>query len=204
MVPSAEEYKSWIEKYINNHDTREINFQYDVVKRLLERIFPEYDIVSVDTKGCNTENHNYYAYSGKYVDEMGREKPTTPDLLVCKNWDWYNVENDTITYIATVEVKSPYSSEAIYKKEREEYPFRWKTKIETHLSAQRIQKVIFTDTFKWEFYENSFQEADSIELVNRKKAGKGYTFEWKEDAAKQFEKLLDRLKGFLKVRCDDL
>lgn len=110
-------YQGWIQKYINNHDTREINFQNDVVKRLLEQLYPLYDIVCVDTKGGNSKLHDYYMYSGLYIDSKdGKKKPTTPDLLICKDWDWYNKDNDNIIYIATVEVKSPCSREAIYKK----------------------------------------------------------------------------------------
>ena len=55
-------YQGWIQKYINNHDTREINFQNDVVKRLLEQLYPLYDIVCVDTKGGNSKLHDYYMY----------------------------------------------------------------------------------------------------------------------------------------------
>ena len=43
---SFEEYKNWINKYINNHDTREINFQNDVLKRLLEKLFSQITIAS--------------------------------------------------------------------------------------------------------------------------------------------------------------
>lgn len=190
-------YKNWIQKYINNHDTREINFQNDVVKRLLENMFIDYDIVSVDTKGSESKKHDYYKYSGKYTDKKGREKPTTPDLLICKNWDWYNVNNNNILYIATVEVKSPYGSEAIYKKDFSDYCNSWKTKITTHLSAEKINVVIFTDTFKWEVYKDFYKKPEKVELVNRIRKGKGYTFEWREDAEEQFKKLLELIRKYL-------
>lgn len=193
------QYKNWINKYINNHDTREINFQNDVVKRLLENMFHDYDIVSVDTKGSGSKNHDYYTYSGEYTDECGRKKPTTPDLLICKNWDWYNINNDNIKYIATIEVKSPCGSEAIYKKDFYEYNDSWKNKIDRHLSAKKIKKVIFTDTLKWEFYEYGKNEPEIIMLVNRVPYGRGYSYTWCDDADFKFAELVNKLENFLTI-----
>lgn len=191
-------YQNWIQKYINNHDTREINFQNDVVKRLLENLYPSYDIVCVDTKGCDSETHDYYKYSGSYIDPKdNKKKPTTPDLLICKNWDWYNKNNDKIIYLATVEVKSPYGAEAIYKKDFENYYEGWKLKISRHLSAEEVNVVIFTDTFKWDFFVEHYSEPETIELVNRKRIGRGYSYEWRDDAAEQFCKLKDALNKYI-------
>lgn len=196
---SFEEYKNWINKYINNHDTREINFQNDVVKRLLEKLFSEYDIVSVDTKCCESKRHNYYAYSGEYIDAKNKAKPTTPDLLVCQNWDWYNTDNNNIKYISTIEVKSPYSTQAIYKKTVDEYSYELKTKIKRHLSAEKISRVILTDTLSWVFFDGMYDVSDTISLVNRIAKGRGYTYEWRRDAENIFkDNLINKLVKFLK------
>ena len=88
------EYKKWINKYVQNNDTREINFQNDVIKRLIEKLFPMYDVVNVGTKGSNTGKHDYNHYSGTYIDDRGCQKPTTPDILIARNWNWYNIEYD--------------------------------------------------------------------------------------------------------------
>lgn len=192
MKLTIEEYKTWIDKYINNHDTREINFQNDIVKRMLEMLFLSHDIICVDTKGCDSKKHDYYAYSGKFEN-----KATTPDLLVCKNWDWFNKDNTNIEYIATIEVKSPYGSQAIYKKDKKDYPESWKEKITRHLSADKIKKVIFTDTLKWDFFENDYEKVHTIELVSRVQKGRGYIYEWRVDAGTQFQKLLEKLEDFL-------
>lgn len=197
MNVNFEEYRSWIQKYIKNNDTREINFQNDVVKRLLEKLYPDYDVICVDTKGCDSKRHDYYAYSGSYKDDKGKKKPATPDLLICQNWDWYNKDNNNITYIATVEVKSPYGSEAIYKKEFKDYFPHSRTQIEQHLAAKKINKVIYTDTLKWEFYEKTLDSHKDIMLVDRIRKGRGYTFMWKKDAEKEFQNLLEELKRFL-------
>lgn len=200
MNVKAQEYKSWIEKFVNCNDNREINYQNDVVKRLLEKLFEEYDIVYVDKKGPCSKRHDYYAYSGMYGDVLKgeNEKPTTPDLLVCKDWSWYNKNNESIKYIATVEVKSPFL-EAIYKMEKQEYPERVKIKVEQHLAATKIKKVIYTDTFKWDFYIGTYENYETIELIERVKKGTGYTFKWHDDFEKQFEKLKEKLKEFLTV-----
>ena len=191
-------YQGWITKYVNNHDTREINFQNDVVKRLLENLYPQYDIVCVDTKGSDSKNHDYYKYSGSYVDvKTKKKKPTTPDLLICKDWDWFNRNNDKISYFATVEVKSPYGKEAIYKYDFKDYFDLWNTKITRHLSAEKIDIVIFTDTFKWDIFEKQYSEPKSIILVDRIKRGTGYTYKWKDNAAEEFEKLLKLLDEYL-------
>lgn len=198
MDVSFEEYRNWITKYIYNHDTREINFQNDVVKRLLEKLYPNYDVVCVDTKGHSAKDHDYYMYSGSYKDEQGREKPTTPDLLICYNWDWYNRDNDRIIYLATVEVKSPFGSEAIYKKDFSNYYQSWYEKIGQHLAAKKIDKVIFTDTFKWEFYKENLDSHKEIVLVDRIQKGRGYTYKWKDDAETEFNNLKKKLEEFLK------
>lgn len=44
------EYKKWIDKYIRNNDTREINFQNDVIKRLI-LLSENYDDANKNNKG---------------------------------------------------------------------------------------------------------------------------------------------------------
>ncbi|RFZ78558.1 hypothetical protein DS742_12855 [Lacrimispora amygdalina] len=196
---SFTEYKKWIDKYIRNNDTREINFQNDVIKRLIEKLFPKYDVVNVGTKGSDTAKHNYYHYSGKYIDNLGREKPTTPDILVANNWNWYNIEHENeIKYIATIEVKSPYGKEAIYKSDCCNCP----AQINRHLSAEKIDKVIYTDSFEWRFYtQNKLDNPEKFSFVNRIRIGRGYTYEWKTEAYAQeeFDKLIKKLKDFLVI-----
>lgn len=194
MDVSFEEYRRWVQKYDNNHDTREINYQNDVVKRLLEKLYPEYDVVDVSIKGRGSKNHDYFAYSGGYIDSKGIKKPTTPDLLVCKYWDWYNVGRDDIIYLATIEVKSPYSREAVYRKHFEDYTEFRRTKIERHLSAKKVHKVILTDALKWEFYDKTLDSRKPIVLANY---NQGRIYEWKEDADSEFQTLKNELQTFL-------
>ncbi len=196
------EYKKWIDKYIRNNDTREINFQNDVIKRLIENLFPKYDVVNVGTKGTDTSKHDYYHYSGKYIDDQGREKPTTPDILIASNWNWYNIEYENeIKYIATIEVKSPYGKEAIYKCDCNNCP----KQIKLHLSAEKIDKVIYTDSLEWRFYkQDELDKPEQFCFVIRKRVGRGYTYEWKSDALAQeeFEKLINKMKNFLTIKSE--
>lgn len=194
---SFTEYKKWIDKYIRNNDTREINFQNDVIKRLIERLFPHYDVVNVGTKGSDSRKHNYYHYSGRYTDKSGRVKPTTPDILIAQNWNWYNIQyEDEINYIATIEVKSPYGSQAVYKSDCQKCP----TQIENHLYAEKIDKVIYTDSFVWRFYKrDNLDKPTQFCFVNKKNVRRGCTFEWKtyDQAQEVFDKLIEELKKFL-------
>lgn len=198
MEVNSSNYKTWINKFIESNDTREINFQNDVVKPLLEKLFSEYNIVYADIKGPDANKHDYYAYSGKYIDKNGKEKPTTPDLLICRNWNWNNLDNEDIQYIATIEVKSPFGNGAIYKKQYCEYPkICIEDKIKTHLSANKIDKVILTDTFKWEFFDGDYNNHESISLANRVKQGRGYTYQWCDDFDNRFLDLINKLEDFL-------
>lgn len=202
-MPEFKDYKAWVQKYVDNHDTREINFQNNVVKRLLEEMYPDYDVVYVDTKGPESKKHDYREYSGEYRSVQGTLKPTTPDLLICKNWDWYNKDNKDITYLATVEVKSPYGPEAVYKTQLDYF----KEKIDRHLSAKAIDRVILTDALKWVFYtvtSNVRKPEDVITLVDLVKAGRGYTYKWSENANEQFMLLKEKLEKFLKKQSSHL
>ena len=60
-----------------------------------------------------------------------------------------------------------------------------------------VNKVIYTDTFKWEFYEQTLDSHRDIILVDRIRKGRGYTYKWKNDAENEFHNLLEKLKRFL-------
>lgn len=187
-----EEYINWFEKYKNNNDTREVNFQNEVVKKLLCRLCEDLDIVDCSVKVPRTTRHNYLDYCGTYIDKRGETKATTPDLVIVNKWNWYNIENK-VDYRAVVEVKSPYL-QPIYNKELSDYSDSLKTKIRRHLSAEANEKVILTDAMKWEFYEKSNglspkQVFKLYDLIGRKWA-------WKESDI-EFENFKCYLKEFV-------
>lgn len=98
---SFKNYTILLDKYINT-DWREINFQNRIVLPMLENIFinkSEIEIVDVSTQYKNRESnsHTRKYYANNY----------TPDLLLVKNWLYYNKKIPSHDYLAVVEVKSP-------------------------------------------------------------------------------------------------
>lgn len=158
-----DEYISWFEKYKNNNDGREINFQNEVVKPFIRGICNDLDVEVSDKKGPDTEKHDYLQYCGTYIDEKnGKEKTATPDLVISKNWNWLNKEND-VDYRAVVEVKSPYE-QPIYHKNYEKYKEDLKSELRRHLSAKNNGKVILTDALKWEFYKKNEENNELVPI----------------------------------------
>ncbi len=187
------QYKGWFEKYRRNNDTREINFQNEVIKRFIRGICTDLDVESCDTK-LTTTRHDYLQYCGTYISN-GKEKPSTPDLVITKEWNWFNREYN-LDYRAVVEVKSPFGKGSIYSKGYINYSSDLKCELKRHLSAKVNEKVILTDVLKWEFYIRSEDGIDlkpirTIELYDLTD-GRGH-WEWKKD-----EQVMEELKEFLK------
>ncbi|MEV6689535.1 MULTISPECIES: hypothetical protein [Bacillati] len=157
-----DEYKAWFEKYKNNKDVREIKIQNEVVKRFISETCPNLDVEACDNKGPESPNHNYLQYCGTYIDK-GKKKPSTPDLVIAKNWNWLNEENN-VDYRAVVEVKSPYLDQPIYNKEYQKYREKLKIKLRLHFSARDNDKVILTDALKWEFYKKNEKENELVPI----------------------------------------
>lgn len=145
------EYKGWLEKYRENNDVREINIQNEIVKKLINNICTDLEVVYSDKKGPNTSKHDYFQYCGTYIGKKGEKKAVTPDLVIAKNWNWLNTKI-YVDYRAVVEVKSPFLEQRIYDKDYKKYVGKIKNELRRHLSAKNNNKVILTDALKWEFY----------------------------------------------------
>src|SRR5699024_9709493 len=104
-------------------------------------------------------------YCGTYKDN-NNEKPTTPDLVIAKDWNWYNIENE-VDYRAVVEVKSFTSKQLIFNKDFRSYDDKLRKQLNRHLSAKNNNKVILTDCLKWEFYisDNGLIPIKTISLI---------------------------------------
>ncbi|MCM3574733.1 hypothetical protein M3172_16165 [Mesobacillus subterraneus] len=176
-----DDYKRWFEKYKKNNDVREINFQNEVVKKFISAICADLDVENSEKKGPDTNKHDYLQYCGTYIDKTGKEKAFTPDLVITKNWNWLNKEND-VEYRAVVEVKSPYL-QPIYKKDYEKYGENLKKELRCHLSAKNNDKVILTDAMKWEFYKRNEEYNDLVPIRTFRlydlSGGRG-KWEWKK------------------------
>lgn len=135
---SFKNYTILLEKYINT-DWREINFQNRIVLPMLENIFIDksgIEIVDVSTQYKNRESnsHTRKYYANNY----------SPDLLLVKNWLYYNKKISNHDYLAVVELKSPrLDSLNKIKKHTEE-------EVQSYLDNGR--SVILTNCLKWIFY----------------------------------------------------
>lgn len=188
---SFSEYTSWFDKFKNNNDIREINFQNEVVKKSLDILLDERDIVDCSRKGTETTNHDYSQYCGKYIDKTGKEKCMTPDLVIAKNWNWLNKENK-VDYCAVVEVKSPYL-QPIYHKNYNEYSNELKEELQRHLLATKNERVILTDALKWEFYKKD-KKLIPIKTFELYKLGSGGSWSWE---CEEFDALQSFLINFI-------
>lgn len=214
-----DDYKAWFEKYKENNDGQEIKFQNEIVKKLISSICSDLDVENSEKKAKNSKRHDYLQYCGTYIDGDGNEKATTPDLVIAKNWNWENKKN-VVDYRAVVEVKSPYE-QPIYHKDYKDYGENLKNELRRHLSAKNNNKVILTDSLKWEFYKKNEEDNNLVpirifRLYDLYKRGK---WEWKkgeqviveddvikeifgdsieyESQIKEFEELKSFLKDFL-------
>ena len=102
-------------------------------------------------------------YCGTYIDKNGENKPSTPDLVIAKNWNWLH-KVYSVDYRSVVEVKSPYMDQSIYNKEHQIYGVELKKELKRHLTAKNNSKVILTDTLKWEFYERNVEYTELIPI----------------------------------------
>lgn len=210
-------YKNLVDKCIQQNDTREVTLQGDVVKPFINKLCENLDIADVShkapIKSTRTDYHDYLQYCGTYKDKNNNDKPTTPDLVIAKDWNWYNIENE-VDYRAVVEVKSFKGKQPVFNKNFKDYDNDLKKQLERHLSAQKNKKVILTDCLKWEFYisKNGLIPIKTISLIDLQKEVRGSTWEWKEGRkakvkndgdieyekdSEEFKELKEYLVGFL-------
>ena len=144
-----DDYIELLDRQKNNQDVREEAIQYNVIRVFLQSIFQEFDIEAT-SKQERASIHNYLDYCGSYIDEKtGRTKKWTPDLVIAKNWNWDNVNNN-VEYKCVVEVKSPFL-DPITGQNPEKYGCL--DEVKSHLKAQKNNKVILTDGVTWVFYD---------------------------------------------------
>ena len=141
---SYDYYKKLVDKYMEM-DSREINFQNRIVIPFLEELFTSTDIMIVDVStqydNRNSKIHNNSQYKGSNA--------APPDLLIARNWKLDNL-NNTVDYLAAIEIKSP-KLDSIYNKEMGNYNPRTIKELKSHLSKN--SRVILTDCIRWQFFE---------------------------------------------------
>jgi len=173
---SYEAYKDIVNKYIEK-DSRELNFQNRAILVMLETILINTDVEVVDTsilydrgkRNSPTLKNRQFAAKGS----------GPPDLLLVRNWHLNNRDN-TVEYLAAIEVKSPSSMEAISGKEVQNYDNKTIQQVLSHLSLSTIPVVILTDSCRWHFLreEEDLNNASlSFDLLDENKHWKKETIE---------------------------
>jgi len=170
-VCSLKNYKDYIEKvdYYNEKDNRELNYQNRIIIPFLENLFQgekAISIVDVSTqyKNRNSKHHNREPYANE----------CTPDLLIAKNWHYYNREN-VVGYLAVVEIKIPNSKDT--------------SQINKYFKSNE-GKVIWTNCLTWRFFVNGEEFLPEVNL-------KYTNDEWKEDTS-DWNALITYIKEFIK------
>lgn len=149
-------YKKLVGKYLNN-DCREITLQHRVVIPLLDTLFiNEKDISIIDISRQNNRNNSVIHTTRSYR----KKDASSPDLLIARNWNYANIDNEEIEYLAVVELKSPAPKlNPIYNKKND-----FSGQIKTHLEANH--KVILTDCIKWEFFKKDLVPVKTFNLFD--------------------------------------
>lgn len=164
---SYTDYKRIINKYIEK-DSRELNFQNRAIICMLEKLLINTDIEVIDTSSLyyrgkkNSQTIDNSQFTGKKSND---KYYSPPDLLLVRYWNIDNV-NNTVEYLAAIEIKSPTSNEKIHGKKFEKYHQDVKNQMIAHLSANH--KVILTDCYRWQFFNNKdgFVYTPPIDLVD--------------------------------------
>ncbi|WP_147566521.1 hypothetical protein ACSVC9_02685 [Clostridium sp. LBM24168] len=180
---------------ILSKDNRELNYQNRVIIPMLKKIFANdasIKIVDVSTLYKNWDNrtwHDRSKYAGNY----------TPDVLIAKNWDIHNRDNNKIEYCMLIEVKKPNADD------------REHAICEVNDYLNHVPNVILTDLVSWEFYTKDGGKIDReyftleeemccAKVCERDKDNK--IVHWKILEAENPEFLVEKL-GFPQKREDD-
>jgi hypothetical protein len=196
-------YKRMVNKYLEI-DYREITIQNRVITPLLDRLFINEKDISIVDISTQYDNNNSKIHDTRFYRE---EKTSPPDLLVARHWNYGNVDNDEIDYLAVVEVKSP-GLNPFYNKDKNKDDIN--NQLKTHLEAN--DKVILTDCIKWEFFEKEYG-LDPVKTINlfdennnwKRKDGKipeflieEFQFEpTYEDESEEWNQLCEYIREFL-------
>ncbi|RDW20079.1 hypothetical protein CWR48_04975 [Oceanobacillus arenosus] len=171
-------YKKLVDNYLEI-DWREITIQNRVVTPLLDRLFINEKDISIIDISTQYDNKNSKIHDTRIYR---KEKTSPPDLLVARHWNYANIDNDKIDYLAVVEVKSP-SLDPVYNKDKNKFDGQ----IKTHLEVN--DKVILTDCIKWLFFEKEYglDPVKTISLFDENN-------NWKRKDAKTPESLIEEIQ----------
>ncbi len=148
--PSFEWYLNKIIK-ISEESPKEINYQLEIIKPLLEEILPQYQVVDTSGNSADTTKHTRKAYT--------LESHAAPDLLIAKNYKYDNKKKEPPEIHAVVEVKEQSSTE-MFNRDIDGYSDHLIYEVGLYLSMSEDRRVIATNCRRWHFFERT-EEYDS-------------------------------------------
>ncbi|WP_414055794.1 hypothetical protein [Macrococcus equi] len=154
-IISYAEYKLLFNK-IKMIDQTEYYLQRYVIEQLISSVNPKLDVidVSVQRYSSKSKKHDKYQYTGS----------TLPDLLIVKEWNYYNVVNK-LDYRAVVEVKTPFTREDGELSEAIDLFEKNIDRIEVLLKGEKNNKVILTNGIQWYFINNhNYANSNSYDI----------------------------------------
>lgn len=182
-------YTKEIDGYIERN-RKEVAYT-DTIINFLRKIFANNYITVDDVSTHNKSNENKYKHTIKpYCGELG-----SPDLLIAKNMIWSNIGQRAkeIEYLATVEIKTPYVEYTSDKNKKQ---------LISHLNADEINRVIFTNCFSWHFFDEgstcSKGDLKPIKSYNFKKTNG----EWVSNRKKPDEFIAELLTSDEYLECE--
>lgn len=118
-------------------------------------------IVSDKFRRCNTKKH--------CVTQYKDEKTASPDLMLAKNFSYYNKkkQDKKVKFYAYVEIKIPGNIK-INDKSELVYNQHDKKQLQRYLLHDSGHKIIFTDGYSWIFYHNDLQTNEKFLLYKNK------------------------------------
>lgn len=203
---SYKDYKKIINKYLEK-DSRELNFQNRVILCMLENLLINTDIEVVDSSSLyyHGKRNSKTLVNSQFTGKLSNGKYSAPpDLLLVRNWNIDN-KNNKVEYLAAIEIKSPNSYEHIHGKDFDKYRKHTKDEMRAHLSVN--SKVVLTDCFKWQFFndKDGFIDMPSINLVDENENWKHCVKDHQEgntvtDDPKEWNQLQKKLISFLEIK----
>lgn len=140
----------------------EINYQLEIIKPLLERLLPEYQVPDTSNNseptGANPK-HNRYYYTLK--------NRTAPDLLIAKNYTYVN-RNSVPNIYAAIEIKRQssdemFNRELVHEEPSKEYSIHLVNELATYMCVN--DKAIATNCRRWQFFNKSISKIFDVSFL---------------------------------------
>lgn len=147
--PSFEDYLKKVIR-ISEDNPREINYQLEIVKPLLEKLLSGHQIPDTSQNSNDTARHTreHYTLPGH----------TAPDLLIAKEYQYDNNSDEApkTEIIAAIEIKTPYSDE-MTGDDLNNYKIH--LLYELALYIYKDSQVIATNCRRWQFFRKANNES---------------------------------------------